>query len=142
MIQNPSPISQSNKRRVFGAIWGCTSQVRTGARALFRRMIPKHNIGIPSGMLVDSKGPRLPVLMGAILLFSGYYPIYYGIVHQVHIEWLTNIVHSDGCRKRFNERTRAMFLFLFNWSWELCCLWGGNESGYIPTLTTIVLNHN
>ncbi|RPB11754.1 MFS general substrate transporter [Morchella conica CCBAS932] len=32
--------------------------------------------GIPNGMFIDAKGPRLPVLLGAVLLFSGYYPIY------------------------------------------------------------------
>jgi len=34
--------------------------------------------GIPSGILVDSKGPRLPVLIGAASLLIGYYPIYLG----------------------------------------------------------------
>ncbi|RPA94478.1 MFS general substrate transporter [Choiromyces venosus 120613-1] len=32
--------------------------------------------GIPSGILVDSKGPRLPVLIGAAALLIGYYPMY------------------------------------------------------------------
>lgn len=32
--------------------------------------------GIPAGILVDSRGPRLSVLLGAISLFIGYYPIH------------------------------------------------------------------
>ncbi|KAG0637737.1 major facilitator superfamily domain-containing protein [Tuber brumale] len=32
--------------------------------------------GIPSGILVDSKGPRLPLLIGAAALLIGYYPMY------------------------------------------------------------------
>ncbi|KAK6507568.1 hypothetical protein TWF481_005997 [Arthrobotrys musiformis] len=32
--------------------------------------------GIPAGMLVDRKGPRLAILIGAFSLFAGYYPIY------------------------------------------------------------------
>jgi hypothetical protein len=34
--------------------------------------------GIPSGMLVDNKGPRPPIMIGAACLFLGYYPIYLG----------------------------------------------------------------
>jgi len=36
------------------------------------------SIGIPIGILVDSKGPRLPVLIGAAALLIGYYPMYLG----------------------------------------------------------------
>ncbi|KAI5781250.1 major facilitator superfamily domain-containing protein [Geopyxis carbonaria] len=32
--------------------------------------------GIPGGMLVDSKGPRPPILLGAVFLLAGYYPIH------------------------------------------------------------------
>ncbi|KAK6537508.1 hypothetical protein TWF694_011692 [Orbilia ellipsospora] len=32
--------------------------------------------GIPAGMLVDRKGPRLAILIGAFALFAGYFPIY------------------------------------------------------------------
>ncbi|PWW76394.1 MFS general substrate transporter [Tuber magnatum] len=32
--------------------------------------------GIPIGILVDTKGPRLPVLFGAAALLIGYYPMY------------------------------------------------------------------
>ncbi|KAF8457618.1 hypothetical protein BDZ91DRAFT_744170 [Kalaharituber pfeilii] len=32
--------------------------------------------GIPAGMLVDSRGPRLSIMIGAASLFCGYYPIY------------------------------------------------------------------
>ncbi|KAI5785085.1 major facilitator superfamily domain-containing protein [Peziza echinospora] len=32
--------------------------------------------GIPAGILVDSKGPRLATFIGALALFCGYYPIY------------------------------------------------------------------
>jgi hypothetical protein len=35
-------------------------------------------VGIPSGMLVDNKGPRPSILIGATCLFIGYYPIYLG----------------------------------------------------------------
>jgi hypothetical protein len=32
--------------------------------------------GIPAGILVDSRGPRLAVLLGAAFLLAGYYPIH------------------------------------------------------------------
>lgn len=32
--------------------------------------------GIPSGMLVDNRGPRLPILMGSAFLCMGYFPIH------------------------------------------------------------------
>ena len=35
--------------------------------------------GIPAGMLVDGKGPRLAIIIGSISLFCGYYPIYLGL---------------------------------------------------------------
>ncbi|KAF8251327.1 MFS general substrate transporter [Wilcoxina mikolae CBS 423.85] len=37
--------------------------------------------GIPSGLLVDNKGPRPPLLIGAVCLFVGYYPIHLAMVH-------------------------------------------------------------
>jgi len=40
-------------------------------------------IGIPSGLLVDNKGPRPPLLIGAICLFVGYYPIHLGKIASV-----------------------------------------------------------
>ncbi|KAF8423119.1 major facilitator superfamily domain-containing protein [Tirmania nivea] len=36
--------------------------------------------GIPAGMLVDSKGPRPAIMIGAVSLFVGYYPIYLAFV--------------------------------------------------------------
>lgn len=36
--------------------------------------------GIPAGILVDSKGPKLAIIIGAVALFCGYYPIYLGMV--------------------------------------------------------------
>jgi hypothetical protein len=35
-----------------------------------------YSMGIPIGMLVDTKGPRSAVLMGAILLGAGYFPLH------------------------------------------------------------------
>lgn len=37
-----------------------------------------YGMGIPVGMLVDHKGPRPAVLLGAIALALGYIPIYRG----------------------------------------------------------------
>ena len=34
--------------------------------------------GIPLGMLVDRSGPRLGIVLGAVLLGAGYYPIKIG----------------------------------------------------------------
>lgn len=36
--------------------------------------------GIPAGILVDSKGPRPAIMIGAVSLFVGYYPIYLAFV--------------------------------------------------------------
>jgi len=38
--------------------------------------------GIPAGMLVDSKGPRPAIMIGAVSMFVGYYPIYLGMVSR------------------------------------------------------------
>lgn len=35
-----------------------------------------YSVGIPVGILVDSKGPRIAVIMGAILLALGYFPLH------------------------------------------------------------------
>ncbi|CAG8973251.1 hypothetical protein HYALB_00000010 [Hymenoscyphus albidus] len=35
-----------------------------------------YTMGIPIGMLVDTKGPRLAVMVGAILLAAGYFPLH------------------------------------------------------------------
>ena len=40
--------------------------------------------GIPFGMLVDRKGPRWGVALGAILLGFGYYPLAKGAQNIVH----------------------------------------------------------
>ncbi|KAI5843277.1 major facilitator superfamily domain-containing protein [Tricharina praecox] len=37
--------------------------------------------GIPSGMLVDNKGPRPPMLIGAVCLFLGYFPIHLAMLN-------------------------------------------------------------
>jgi hypothetical protein len=35
-----------------------------------------YTLGIPVGMLVDSKGPRIAVILGALLLAGGYFPLH------------------------------------------------------------------
>ncbi|TVY48234.1 putative membrane protein [Lachnellula occidentalis] len=35
-----------------------------------------YSLGIPIGMLVDAKGPRIATLMGAVLLAAGYFPLH------------------------------------------------------------------
>ena len=40
-----------------------------------------YSLGIPVGMLVDAKGPRIAVVMGAVLLALGYFPL-----HQAYDE--------------------------------------------------------
>ena len=35
-------------------------------------------MGIPAGLLIDHKGPRLGVLSGALCLACGYFPIHQG----------------------------------------------------------------
>ncbi|KAG0649282.1 hypothetical protein D0Z07_4323 [Hyphodiscus hymeniophilus] len=35
-----------------------------------------YSLGIPVGMLVDAKGPRIAVIMGAVLLALGYFPLH------------------------------------------------------------------
>jgi hypothetical protein len=35
-----------------------------------------YSLGIPVGMLVDAKGPRIAVIMGALLLALGYFPLH------------------------------------------------------------------
>ena len=40
--------------------------------------------GIPIGILVDARGPRIPVMLGAITLGLGYYPIHKGMRLELH----------------------------------------------------------
>ncbi|EPS36583.1 hypothetical protein H072_9894 [Dactylellina haptotyla CBS 200.50] len=46
--------------------------------------------GIPAGMLVDRKGPRLAILIGAFALFGGYFPIYkvFDNASNIGVGWL------------------------------------------------------
>jgi len=39
--------------------------------------------GIPFGMMVDAKGPKWGVAVGAVLLAAGYYPIAKGLYGQI-----------------------------------------------------------
>jgi hypothetical protein len=45
--------------------------------------------GIPSGMMVDAKGPRWGMTLGIVLFGVGYYPIAKGIVRGVARPLLT-----------------------------------------------------
>lgn len=42
--------------------------------------------GIPLGLLIDSRGPRIAVLIGAAAIGGGYYPIHIGMVLLYHSE--------------------------------------------------------
>ena len=46
--------------------------------------------GIPVGLLVDAKGPRLGVLGGSVALGVGYYPLYQGQSYQAVDDELLN----------------------------------------------------
>jgi nitrate/nitrite transporter NarK len=35
-----------------------------------------YSLGIPLGMMVDAKGPRIAVILGAFLLALGYFPLH------------------------------------------------------------------
>jgi hypothetical protein len=41
--------------------------------------------GIPSGILVDSKGPRWGVVLGIALFAAGYYPIAEGVFQNIGV---------------------------------------------------------
>ena len=40
-----------------------------------------YGAGIPMGILVDAKGPRLPVMLGALFLGIGYFPMHTAYEH-------------------------------------------------------------
>jgi len=42
--------------------------------------------GVPLGLVIDSRGPRLAILIGAVALGVGYYPIYIGL-SPCHGRW-------------------------------------------------------
>jgi hypothetical protein len=46
--------------------------------------------GIPLGLLIDARGPRLTTILGAITLGVGYYPIYQGMNYDFR-----SVVTSD-----------------------------------------------
>ncbi len=59
-------------------------------------------MGVPAGILVDHRGPRLGVLVGAIALAVGYFPIHTGI--QPHLQ-----LWREPCSNMPNKRiTRAL----------------------------------
>lgn len=47
--------------------------------------------GVPLGLVVDAKGPRLAILIGAAALAIGYYPIHIGLSPR-HGHWGSNIL--------------------------------------------------
>lgn len=53
--------------------------------------------GIPFGLLVDSKGPRIAIIIGAFTVGGGYYPVYLGpwfvtiMIELMFIPLLTSI---------------------------------------------------
>ncbi|ODQ80679.1 hypothetical protein BABINDRAFT_160916 [Babjeviella inositovora NRRL Y-12698] len=44
--------------------------------------------GLPGGILIDTKGPQLAIIVGSICIFTGYYSIYYCYTHVYASLWL------------------------------------------------------
>lgn len=49
-------------------------------------------MGIPAGILIDTRGPRMGVLVGAIALAAGYFPIHKGVLCR----WRLQATDTDG----------------------------------------------
>lgn len=41
--------------------------------------------GVPVGLLTDTKGPRISMLLGAALMGLGYFPIYLGMLRRFRL---------------------------------------------------------
>ncbi|KAJ5225963.1 hypothetical protein N7468_007188 [Penicillium chermesinum] len=58
-----------------------------------------YGMGVPMGLLIDGRGPRLVTLIGSILLALGYYPIYLAYEHgqgSVHLVFLCLFAFLTG----------------------------------------------
>lgn len=61
-----------------------------------------YGMGVPMGLLIDGRGPRLVTLVGSVLLGLGYYPIYLGMVAITMVllykllTWETAYQHGQG----------------------------------------------
>ena len=77
--------------------------------------------GIPVGLLVDAKGPRLGVLGGSVALGVGYYPLYQGGSYQPVTDTLLNNT-SVQWRSWFDGYGLAVFVLLLDRCWGMCSI--------------------
>ncbi|KAJ5584397.1 uncharacterized protein N7459_004197 [Penicillium hispanicum] len=87
-----SPCEVDDGSRSLVCLFSMGATVRASDEAVINREQPDRSqgaagnlgmyaMGIPMGLLTDSKGPRLSALVGSICLGLGYYPIYLSYQH-------------------------------------------------------------
>lgn len=79
--------------------------------------------GIPVGLLVDAKGPIPGVLLGAVSLGIGYFPIYKGLFRHILVEGLfANRSISLRGWPRINGNAFSAILLFRLWPRRLLCV--------------------
>lgn len=73
--------------------------------------------GIPVGLLVDSRGPRPGVMMGAFLLGIGYFMMHKGWRRLLHCRPSFLIFHSVRLWTRLDRVTMVVLLPVPDWDW-------------------------
>ena len=74
--------------------------------------------GIPAGILVDSKGPKPPLILGALLLFFGYFPIYQGVSVGAVFVGSGTMLRDFSIRSRQGLNVSGSIMFLFRPYWS------------------------
>lgn len=84
--------------------------------------------GVPVGLLTDTKGPRISMLLGATLMGLGYFPIYLGMLRSSGPRDFMLMIRDSLCRRKrecgLRNHSRGL---LSHGVGELSCLFSSNQ---------------
>lgn len=89
-----------------------------------------YGTGIPVGLLIDSKGPRPGVLIGALALGSGYFLIYKGLWSTTFYSGSPDERSSPHQRSRFHGCPTHLFLLVLDRLGQLLSVLCSNQNMY------------